>query len=44
MYNVIRKTKSSAFFSQVSAQTIRAQLKLPFIYFEVQKDSFEFIN
>lgn len=32
------------FFSQVNAQTIRMQLKLLFIYFDVQKDSFDFIN
>lgn len=41
---MIIKTKFSIFLSQVSAQTIRMQLKLPFIYFEVQKDSFEFIT
>lgn len=37
-------TKFSAFLSQVNAQTIRMQLKLPFSYFEVQKDCFEFTN
>lgn len=44
MYNVIRKAKSGGFLSQVSAQTIGVHLKQPFIYFEVQKDSFEFMN
>lgn len=44
MYSVIIKINFSAFLSQVNAQTIRMQLKLPFLYSGVQKDSFEFIN
>jgi len=44
MYNVIRKTKYSAILSQVTAQTSRVQLKLPFICSQVQKDSSEFMN
>lgn len=39
MHNVVIKTKFSAFLSQENAQ-----LNLPFIYFEVQKNHFEFIN